>query len=112
LTTCWGARRINGELLKLGFEVAQSTSNADIAQGRAYPADAKRPPVIVVSGLASSSGILQRQTLAYEDHDQVRRHLADFVNAYNSARRFKTLKASRLRSSSANPELLSPNHSS
>ena len=28
----------------------------------------------------------------YESHDQLRRHLADFVSAYNFARRFKTLK--------------------
>ncbi len=27
----------------------------------------------------------------YEDHDQLRRHLADFLNAYNFARRLKTL---------------------
>ena len=28
----------------------------------------------------------------YEDHDQLRTHLADFINAYNYARRLKTLK--------------------
>jgi hypothetical protein len=28
----------------------------------------------------------------YESHDQLRRHLADFVAAYNSARRLKTLR--------------------
>src|SRR5690606_545717 len=28
----------------------------------------------------------------YDDHDQLRRHLADFVAAYNFARRLKTLK--------------------
>lgn len=28
----------------------------------------------------------------YDDHDQLRRHLADFVNAYNFARRLKTLR--------------------
>ena len=28
----------------------------------------------------------------YETHDQLRRHLADFVDAYNFARRLKTLK--------------------
>lgn len=28
----------------------------------------------------------------YEDHDQLRRHLADFISAYNFARRLKTLK--------------------
>jgi transposase InsO family protein len=28
----------------------------------------------------------------YDDHDQLRRHLADFVSAYNFARRLKTLK--------------------
>ena len=28
----------------------------------------------------------------YESHDQLRRHLADFVAAYNFARRLKTLK--------------------
>ena len=30
----------------------------------------------------------------YESHDQFRQHLADFVTAYNSARRLKTLKDS------------------
>lgn len=29
----------------------------------------------------------------YESHDQLRRHLADFVIAYNFGRRLKTLKA-------------------
>ena len=28
----------------------------------------------------------------YEDHDQLRTHLIDFINAYNYARRLKTLK--------------------
>jgi hypothetical protein len=28
----------------------------------------------------------------YETHDQLRRHLADFVTAYNFAKRLKTLK--------------------
>jgi transposase InsO family protein len=28
----------------------------------------------------------------YESHDQLRRHLGDFVAAYNFARRLKTLK--------------------
>ena len=28
----------------------------------------------------------------YETHDQLRGHLADFVNAYNFGRRLKTLK--------------------
>lgn len=28
----------------------------------------------------------------YENHDQLRGHLADFVNAYNFARRLKTLQ--------------------
>lgn len=28
----------------------------------------------------------------YDDHDQLRRHLADFVAAYNFGRRLKTLK--------------------
>lgn len=28
----------------------------------------------------------------YDDHDQLRRHLADFVSAYNFGRRLKTLK--------------------
>ena len=28
----------------------------------------------------------------YESHDQLRQHLADFVTAYNFARRLKTLK--------------------
>ena len=28
----------------------------------------------------------------YDSHDQLRAHLADFVNAYNYARRLKTLR--------------------
>ena len=28
----------------------------------------------------------------YEDHDQLRRHLTDFLDAYNFARRLKTFK--------------------
>jgi Integrase core domain len=28
----------------------------------------------------------------YDDHDQLRRHLSDFVDAYNFGRRLKTLK--------------------
>lgn len=28
----------------------------------------------------------------YQSHDQLRRHLADFVSAYNFGRRLKTLK--------------------
>ena len=28
----------------------------------------------------------------YESHDQLRQHLADFISAYNSGRRLKTLK--------------------
>lgn len=39
----------------------------------------------------------------YDDHDQLRRHLAAFISAYNFARRLKTSKASRLLSSSAKP---------
>ena len=31
----------------------------------------------------------------YETHDQLRIHLADFVTAYNFARRLKTLKGLR-----------------
>src|SRR4051794_5576370 len=32
------------------------------------------------------------KTYHYDDHDQLRRHHADFVAAYNFARRLKTLK--------------------
>ena len=32
------------------------------------------------------------QRYHYENHDQFRRHLADFINAYNFARRLKSLK--------------------
>jgi hypothetical protein len=32
------------------------------------------------------------QRFQYDDHNQLRRHLADFVSAYNFARRLKTLK--------------------
>ncbi|SEL73641.1 hypothetical protein SAMN04487976_1121 [Xaviernesmea oryzae] len=28
----------------------------------------------------------------YDDHDQLRRHLSDFVDAYNFGRRLKTLR--------------------
>jgi transposase InsO family protein len=28
----------------------------------------------------------------YEDHDQLRRHLSDFIDAYNFGRRLKTLR--------------------
>ena len=38
----------------------------------------------------------------YDDHDQLRRHLADFVLAYNFGRRLKTLKASHHTNTSAN----------
>ena len=33
-----------------------------------------------------------RQTLLLESHEQLRTHLRDFVDAYNFARRLKTLK--------------------
>ena len=36
------------------------------------------------------------QRYHYDRHDQLETHLADFINAYNYARRLKTLKASRL----------------
>ena len=32
------------------------------------------------------------QRFHYDDHDQLRRHLDDFVRAYNFARRLKTLR--------------------
>jgi hypothetical protein len=48
----------------------------------------------------------------YDHHDQLRRHLADFLDAYNFARRLKTLKASRPTSSSASSGQSSPNDSS
>lgn len=35
----------------------------------------------------------------YESHDQLRRHLADFVTAYNLGRRLKTLKGHPMSSS-------------
>ena len=38
----------------------------------------------------------------YESHDQLVRHLADFVAAYNFARRLKTLNGLTPSSSSAN----------
>lgn len=43
----------------------------------------------------------------YEDHDQLRRRLADFIGAYNFARRLKTLKLLTPMSSSANSGLQS-----
>ena len=48
----------------------------------------------------------------YESHDQLRRHLADFVAAYNFARRLRTLRALRPTSSSARHGLPSLNASS
>lgn len=33
-----------------------------------------------------------RSSIRYDDHDQLERHLADFVSAYNFGRRLKTLK--------------------
>ena len=47
----------------------------------------------------------------YETHDQLRSHLADFVTAYNFARRLKTLKASRPTKPSAKPGQPSRNDS-
>ena len=44
----------------------------------------------------------------YETHDQLRQHLADFVAAYNFARRLKTLRASPPTKPSAKPGLHSP----
>ena len=37
----------------------------------------------------------------YESHEQLRSHLCDFVNAYNFARRLRTLKGLTRTSSSA-----------
>ena len=39
----------------------------------------------------------------YETHDQLRAHLQNFVDAYNFARRLKTLRASPHTNSSAKP---------
>ena len=47
----------------------------------------------------------------YESHDQLRRHLVDFVSAYNFGRRLKTLKGSHPTSSSAKYGLHSRNAS-
>jgi hypothetical protein len=47
----------------------------------------------------------------YETHDESRTHLADFVSAYNFAKRIKPLKASRPTSTSAKPGRQSPNDS-
>jgi hypothetical protein len=41
----------------------------------------------------------------YETHDQLRAHLRDFVDAYNFARRLKTLKGLTPHESSAKPGL-------
>ena len=43
----------------------------------------------------------------YETHDQLRAHLRDFVDAYNFARRLKTLRGLTPTSSSAKPGLQS-----
>ena len=47
----------------------------------------------------------------YETHDQLRTHLRDFVDAYNFARRLKTLKGLTPTSSSAKHGLHSPSDS-
>ncbi len=49
------------------------------------------------------------QRFYYEGHDQLRRHLTDFVSAYNFGRRLKTLKGLTPTSSSAKSGLPSPN---
>ncbi len=38
------------------------------------------------------AAILDGRLLGLPDHDQLRRHLTDFVSAYNFGRRLKTLK--------------------
>ena len=43
----------------------------------------------------------------YETHDQLRVHLRDFVDAYNFARRLKTLRGLTHTNSSAKPGLQS-----
>ncbi len=47
----------------------------------------------------------------YQSHDQLRTHLRDFLDAYNFARRLKTLKGLTPTSSSAKHGLPSPNDS-
>jgi hypothetical protein len=42
------------------------------------------------SGAAPKEATVKRYH--YDDHNQFRNHLTDFVNAYNFARRLKTLK--------------------
>src|SRR5213595_2684367 len=43
-------------------------------------------------GVNQKDGAQAVKRYHYDDHDQLRRHLADFVAAYNFARRLKTLK--------------------
>jgi transposase InsO family protein len=47
----------------------------------------------------------------YESHEQLRRHLADFISAYNYGRRLKTLKGLTPYGSFAKPGLPIPNAS-
>jgi hypothetical protein len=47
----------------------------------------------------------------YETHDQLRTHLRDFVDAYNFARRLKTLRCLTHTSLSAKPGLQSDSDS-
>jgi transposase InsO family protein len=51
------------------------------------------------------------QRYHYGRHDQLEAHLADFINAYNYARRLKTRRASRLTNTSANAGFPSQNDS-
>jgi hypothetical protein len=48
------------------------------------------------------------QRYHYDRHDQLEAHLADFINAYNYARRLKTPKGLMITNTSANAGLHSP----
>ena len=51
------------------------------------------------------------QRYHYDRHDQLEAHLADFISAYNYARRLKTLKGLTLTNTSAHAGLPSQNDS-
>jgi hypothetical protein len=51
------------------------------------------------------------QRYHYDRHDQIEAHLADFINAYNYARRLKTLKGLSPYEYTANAGLPSQNDS-
>lgn len=46
----------------------------------------------MADGKDEPHGPRRRDTFHYDSHEQLRRHLQDFIDAYNFGRRLKTLK--------------------